>query len=171
MARDNENVVAPDGTVAKEAKQSSGKWRNLVAIGAIVAAGAGYIGFGIGLKYEQLPGNTASGNRVQSNIVVPLMVHEGTPGAFANGGTGDVITGITKDGSLLVQSGAILLGPDGAPNISLSGSTLDVNGTMSGRTLFLNGAPAQGIWCKKADGSFGYRTVSATGTIVAGSCQ
>ena len=61
---------------------------------------------------------------------------------------------------------------------TLSGATikaLQANGIVQARTI--SGAAVttgvgltNSIFCKKATGAIGYRTISATGTIVAGSC-
>lgn len=138
MAPDNDNVAAPSGTVTKTPRQSSGKWRNLIVVSGILGlVASGYIGFGVGIRFEERPVGTPSGSRVQSNIVVPIIVIESSTGAFANGGSGDVISGFTPDGTLLIQSGALMIGPDRAPNIVLSGSTLLVRGAMSGAVITL----------------------------------
>lgn len=135
FALDNESVTAPSGAPTRTPAGTGSKWRNLVQIAGGLAAViglTGYVAFGIGYRYEDIPGKTgtASGEYLRTterNIVVPLMVWETTPGGFAGTGTGwDILTGITKNGSIVVESGSIVLGPDGAPNLTLSGSQIQV---------------------------------------------
>lgn len=124
MAIDNADVDAPSGGIDKNPKPAGGKFRNAVLIAAGFAA-AGYFGFGVGYKYEDKPtaAQMGSADRVESNVVVPLMFHEQYAGAVDDG-EADILTGITKDGSLLIQSGALLIGPDGSPTIFASGSLI-----------------------------------------------
>lgn len=149
----------------KRPQQGSGRWRNVIAIGAIAAV-TGFFGFGVGIQYEQKPANLNSANRVESNIVAPLMIHEVTPGALAAGtGTVDVITGVTKDGSLLIQSGALVMGADGAAKITLSGSNVMAKGNLSGASLNVTGLAGAAIGqaaCIKAGKQLGYCSTTPT---------
>lgn len=136
---DNDNVNAPSGSPTKTPKQSGGRWRNLIAISAmagLVGSGLGWIGHGVGIKNENLP-TTGSQYRVaQTDCLNVGLVLETSPGGFASGSGVQVITCLsTRDGSILIASGALLIGPAGAPKLSMSGSNLTLKGTMSGAKL------------------------------------
>lgn len=146
---DNQDVTAPSGAPTKTPTKGTGKWRNLIIAGAMLAlpAASGWIAFGVGLRYENA--QTLSKARNETNAIIPLVVLETSPGGLDNGGSGaDVLTYLTPDGTLAIESGALLIGPNNAPTITASGSQvaigttvtpggpkLEVLGTMSGSKL------------------------------------
>ena len=177
-ATDNENVVAPPGGLTTSPSKTGGKWRNLVLISAGIAAlvgGSGWIGFGVGYQYEVRP-TLGSAERRSSDVVVPLMVHETYAGEFAAGGSGFVMTGLTPDGSLLIRSGALILGPDASPKIVASGAylkigglpqvsegnTLEVSDTISGAQLKGDG----GLVTTTNDGTGVMKSLTASAAII-----
>lgn len=150
MSSDNQNVTAPSGAPTKTPDHAGGKWRNLIIAGALLAlpAASGWIGFGVGIQYESRAAITS--DRSEVNAIIPLVVVETAAGSFGSGGSGDIITYLTPDGSIVVESGAILIGANGAPTITMSGSQvaigtrvqsggpkLEVLGNMSGSKLFI----------------------------------
>lgn len=182
---DNEDVAAPSGGLTKTPTQTGGRWRNLITIGgslAAIAGIAGWIGFGVGQNYENLP-TTGSATRTESNIIIPLLVNETSPGTFKNGtGSGyQIIVGIGKDGTIYNKSGALLFGPIDAPTLAFSGVLMRINGglpeagqefavvgDMSGSTLTIDamGARVNKVSCYKAGGLLGYYGLSSSGTIL-----
>lgn len=104
-------------TVAATATQ----YGNVVRIASITA-------LGIGMLYTFGNAPVNPGHATASDIAVPLLARETGTGSAKGTGTGaQVITGITKDGSIFTTSGAIIIGP-------LNGAHCIINhdGTYSG---------------------------------------
>ena len=134
-ALDNIDTGSDQKSIAKQPQYSSTykKWRNLVLIAGGAAASL-VMGIGVGIQYEDLPAQ-GSANRIESNILVPLLVKETSPGGLSASGY-QIIAGVMKtDGTIFTKSGAIMTGPLADPIFLLSGAVLEFRGSFSGTTL------------------------------------
>lgn len=167
MANDNSDTGNDLNSIARRPTQGSGRWRNLITLGTIaglVGSGLGWIGHGVGIKYENLP-TTGSQYRVAATDCVNAgLVLETSAGGFASGSGIQVITCLsTRDGSVIIESGALLTGRPSSRTFAVSGTTLTMRGTMSGNsTLTLSPLAAQAnkMACFKTNGVIGYCTGS-----------
>ena len=126
MAPDNESVTAPSGGISLEPKTQSGKWRNLILLAGSAAIAGSMFGFGVAIQYEDNP-TLGSATRVEANAIVPVVVRETAADGLSGSGY-DIITYFSTDGTLNIESGALLMGPNGAAKIALSGAYMKIGG-------------------------------------------